>query len=620
MPEMNDMTLVQEYAERGSEAAFADLVRRHIHLVYSVAFRYAGNSADAQDITQAVFVILVRKAASLRQRTTITGWLYETTRFTAVAFLRTKARQQARDQESYMRSTLNDSGPDEVWPQLAPLLEEAMNRLSEKERELLALRLFENKTAAETAALLGIREEAAHKRMARAVDKLRHFFFRRGITSTPVLIAGAISAHSGQGAPAALAKTVTAMALAKGTTVSGSTLTLVKGALKIMAWTKAQTAIIGAVAVGLATLSVMQQRTQAKMREQNEALTRQIAQLQTDNESLSTRVALAERAPHLPTPHLPAPPTQMTPSTNALLEAWSATNLLDRLKDKNPQLAREQVEAFLKANGRNAANLLAAFRTSGDPALLQEAMQKYPHDPQVAYEAAMDHDLSPAEQRQWLNALEKSAPDNALANYLSALNYFNSGQIDQGVQELSAASGKPVGDYNAERVEDDAEAYLAAGYSMADAKELAASQLLQPQLSQLKQLGMDAVDLANAYSQSGDSTSAKTVLQMAATLGQSYATVSPGEYEIGQLVGIAIEQKALQAMDPNSSYSNTGQTVQDQLNELAQQKTAIDELAHQASTWFPAMSDQDWIIYRDRAAIFGMTDADQWLISKYGQH
>lgn len=252
MSDMNDMALIQEYADRDSEPAFASLVHRHIHLVYSVAFRYVGNEPDAQDVTQAVFLILAKKAASLRQRTTLTGWLYETTRFAAAALLRTKVRQQNREQEAYMQSTLNDSGPNELWRQIAPILEEAMNHRSEKERALLALRFFDNKTAAETAALLGIREGAAHKRAARALSKLRRFFFKRGIDSTTAMIAGAISANSIQAAPVALAKAVTAVAAAKGAAVSGSTLILVKGALQLMAWTKTKMAIVMGTAAVLA--------------------------------------------------------------------------------------------------------------------------------------------------------------------------------------------------------------------------------------------------------------------------------------------------------------------------------------------------------------------------------
>ena len=121
-----------------------------------------------------------------------------------------------------MQSTLNDSNTDGVWKQLAPLLEEAMTRLNEKERTLVALRFFENKSAAETAILLGLQEWATHKRTARALEKLRRNFNKRGVSSTTAIIAGAISANSVQAAPLVLAKSVTAVAIAKGSWI-GST-------------------------------------------------------------------------------------------------------------------------------------------------------------------------------------------------------------------------------------------------------------------------------------------------------------------------------------------------------------------------------------------------------------
>ena len=151
-----------------------------------------------------------------------------------------------------MQSSLDDSDPNNVWQQLAPLLEEAMARLSEKERTLVALRFFEKKSGAETAALLGIQESAAHKRATRALEKLRNFFAKRGVSSTGAIIAGAISANSIQAAPVALAKSVTIVALTKGAAASTSTLTLIKGALKIMAWTKARTIIVVGASVLLA--------------------------------------------------------------------------------------------------------------------------------------------------------------------------------------------------------------------------------------------------------------------------------------------------------------------------------------------------------------------------------
>lgn len=249
---MSDMDLARKYATGNSEPAFAELVRRHINLVYSVAMRFTGNAEDAQDVAQAVFIILARKAGDLPERTVLAGWLYETTRFTALRFLRTNTRRQCREQEAYMQSSLNEPDNDGVWQRLAPLLEDAMARLNEKERALLALRFFENKSGAEAAAALGMNEWAARKRAERALDKLRAFFGKRGAVFTATAIAGAISAHSVQAAPAGLATTISVAAVTKGAAASTSTLTLVKGAMKLMAWSKMKIGIVTAAVILLA--------------------------------------------------------------------------------------------------------------------------------------------------------------------------------------------------------------------------------------------------------------------------------------------------------------------------------------------------------------------------------
>lgn len=610
MRELDDIGLLREYVDHDSEAAFATLVARHVNKVYSVALRHTCKAHQAEEITQAVFVILAKKARNLSHHVILSGWLYQTARLTAVTLVRSEMRRARREQEAYMQTLSNETESD-IWPQIAPLLDTAMAGLNETDRHAVVLRFFDGRSMREVGAALGASEDAARVRVNRAVEKLRRFFSKRGIVLPAAVLTAAISANSVQAAPATLAKAATTIALAKGATASISTITLIKGALKIMAWTNAKTAVAGVVVAGIAAFSVMQHQAQVKLRGQNEALQQQLAELKSENEQLSIK--------RTQTPRLPAPQIQVKASVEALPpENLPSTNPYARLKDKHPKLTHEQVEAYLKANGRNAANLLGAFRTSGDPALLNEAMQKYPDDPQVAFEAAFGRDLSPEEKRQWLNKFEQSAPDNALANYLSALNYFNSGQTDQAVQELIAASGKRLDDYSASRAQNDVEAFAAAGYSMADAKILGIGELELPQLAQLKQLSLKMVDLANGYRQSGDPASAQTALQMAANIGQGYANSSGGEALISQLVGVAIERIALGAMDPNSPYGN-GQTVQDRLNQLDQQKAALHELGQQFTPLQQTMSDQDWINYRDRWMAFGEAAAEQWVVSKYGQ-
>jgi RNA polymerase sigma factor (sigma-70 family) len=249
MIEVTDSDLLERFQQSESDEAFARIVDRHINLVHSVALRHTTNPHHAEEITQAVFIILARRAGSLGRQTVLSGWLYHAARLTAANFLRSETRRARREQEAFMRSTLEETQQEPLWDELSPLLDNAMARLKQSDRDALVLRYFENKSLPESGKALGVGERAAQKRVGRALEKLRRLFAKRGVVATVTIIAAEISSNSIQAAPIGLAMQITATA-AKGSAVAGTTLTLVKGTIQLMTWLKAKTAII----LGSATL------------------------------------------------------------------------------------------------------------------------------------------------------------------------------------------------------------------------------------------------------------------------------------------------------------------------------------------------------------------------------
>lgn len=316
---------------------------------------------------------------------------------------------------------------------------------------------------------------------------------------------------------------------------------------------------------------------------------------------------------------LPAPRITSKPLPADSSNELSSARLYTRLVNGDvPKLSPEQIETYLTQNQRDAESLLTAFRASSDAIYLKEAQEKFPGDPRVAY-ASVFKSNSPEERSQWLERLKQSAPDNALPSYLSALDAFKSEQTDRAVQEVSAASGKQqFQDYSMDFLQNAEEAYRSAGYSEADAKSIAATQLLLPDLKELRDLGRQMVGLANSYRQSGDSASADAALQMDIALGQRFGGYA-GEPLINRLVGIAIERDALTTIDPNSPYGTSGQTVQDRLNQLDNTKQSLKSLAQQETGLFERMSDADVVSYWDRWRAFGYEPTMHWAINKYGQ-
>jgi RNA polymerase sigma factor (sigma-70 family) len=288
-----DCELLANFARTNSEDAFAEVVKRHVNLVYSAALRQTGGDAHlAKDVAQNVFTDLARKAAALSRRESLSGWLYTSVHFAAAKIIRTETRRRDRE-ETFMRESENENNAgsppaaalDNEWQQISAALDAAMHELKKTDRDAILLRYFENRPFAEVGARLGLNENAARMRVDRAVEKLRAVFARRGLAATAGF-ASVISANAVQIAPAGLTTTFAATAIASAGT---GTLTL----LKIMTATKIKIGLAALVVAGGAAAIVTQHQAQEKLRDDNAVLQQQVTQLQTDNQSLSNRAASA---------------------------------------------------------------------------------------------------------------------------------------------------------------------------------------------------------------------------------------------------------------------------------------------------------------------------------------
>ncbi len=286
----SDLELLRRFARKKSQDAFTALVQRHVNLVYSAALRQVRSPQLAEEVAQSVFADLARDAGKLNSETVLTAWLYAVTRRTAIDVIRKESRRQLREQIAVEMNNMNATAND--WTQIEPLLDDAMVALDETDRAAILLRYFENKNLREVGEQLQISDDAAQKRVSRAVERLREFFSKQKITVGAGGLAVLISANAVQSAPVGLASAITNASFA----VVGTTLTV----MKIATATKLKLAFGAIVVAGAVTAFVFQQQNQTKLRGENESLQQQIAQLQTDNANLSNRIAALGEANQLP--------------------------------------------------------------------------------------------------------------------------------------------------------------------------------------------------------------------------------------------------------------------------------------------------------------------------------
>ncbi len=271
----DDGTLLRNYARASSEDAFAELVRRHLDLVYSTALRTVnGDQHLAQDICQSVFIDLARKAARLTNRHVLTGWLYTSTCFAAAKAIRSERRRQARELEAdTMKEQIASTSEEVSWERIRPVLDSVMLELRDGDREALLLRFFERRSLAEVGSRLGLSENAARMRVERALERLRGRLAQRGLTSTAAALVVVLSHQTIIAAPLGLAASVTAGTLAAAAAGSSG-----GSILNLLLMSKAKALLIGAVVTATAATSiVVQHQTNTRLKEQVETLRQQLA-------------------------------------------------------------------------------------------------------------------------------------------------------------------------------------------------------------------------------------------------------------------------------------------------------------------------------------------------------
>lgn len=271
-----DLELLARYDRDKAEDAFAELVRRHLSMVYSAALRQVRSQHLAEEVAQSAFLKLARQAGQLKAHGVLPAWLHQVTRREAIDVVRREASRHLREQIAFERNASDANASD--WQQIEPLLDEAMDSLDENDRHAVLLRYFENKPLRAVGQSLGVSDDAAQKRVSRAVERLREFLVRRGVTVGLSGLIAAISANALQAVPVGLSSFITSATIA-GTFGASAFAT----ASKIIVMTTLQKTLVAAVLVAAITTGIYEAR-QASISE------RRIQRLLQDQQPLVSQI------------------------------------------------------------------------------------------------------------------------------------------------------------------------------------------------------------------------------------------------------------------------------------------------------------------------------------------
>ncbi len=431
----HDLDLLREYTQKNSEDAFAALVNHHLNLVYSAAVRQVRSPQLAEEVCQSVFADLARNAQRLAHDTILAAWLYQVTRRTAIDVVRREARRQLREQIATEMNAINATTDD--WTHIEPLLDEAMHALDDTDRTAVLLRYFENKSLREVGATLGTSDDAAQKRVSRAVERLREFFAKRGITVGAGAIAVVISANAVQAAPLGLAVTISAATLA-GTTIA-TTATAIT--IKTIAMTTLQKCVLTAVLAAAIGTGIYEARQTSALRTQFQTLqleqAAQIQQLQHERDDATNRLAslLAENGQ-----------SKSNQNTAELLKLRGEVTRLRKAGAESSATQPDSREAFMKSWLAREDKLKELVKQNPDKSIPELQLLSEQQWLNAAMNANFDTDKN---VRQSLADLRRTAENNFATQTESTLKKYmdaNNGAFPTDLSQLQPYFSSPVDD------------------------------------------------------------------------------------------------------------------------------------------------------------------------------
>lgn len=342
-----DEDLLHRYAkaDSGAQAAFAALVERHVNLVYSVARRHVRSPHLAEEVAQTVFADLAQNARRISSGTPLVAWLHVVARRAAIDVVRREVRRQRREAEAALAASTMPTPPS-PWTEIEPLLDEAVESLPAPDRAAILLRFFENKSLREVGAALGTSDDAAQKRVSRALEQLRAFFLRRGVAGvTAAGLASDLSAHALQTAPVALGPAIIA---GVGSSVPAA---IVSTSAGIITMTFLEKALLTAGLIFAGGGALFEASALRAQRREIASVHQELDQLAAQTREAQSRLALtlrdADAAPQRLAALPAARPSPADASLDATMQAWlNRTARLRELVRQRPELAIPELETL----------------------------------------------------------------------------------------------------------------------------------------------------------------------------------------------------------------------------------------------------------------------------------